>query len=238
VELKRINEVSPRHPYVVFRNSVLHSLIPFFCILVPLGFLCYYLVKQKDFPGWLDGGLQGLASAVAFLSIRPVIKSFSPSNWLMQTEFQRVYIKIRSYLNTKVLPDEKLVIELKDSEIKWVRRTQIKLASMNLKQKTVSRLTYLDICLKQPVFQEIKTALEYEKKFTPKKDSSKYDYYPVVLIEPDILRVKFSGVSPSVNKAIKILNEMGAIVHPKNKEEIDTTVSSASLKPAAEKDSK
>ncbi len=224
MELKRINEVSPRHPYIVFRNSVLYSLIPFFFILALLGLLCFCLVKYKDFPDWMNGILQGLVPTIALFSIRPITKSFSSSNWLMQTELQRVYIKIRSYLNDKVSFDEKLVIEVKDTELKWVRRTQVKLTSMNLKQKTVSRLTYLDICLKQSVSSEIKMALEYEKKAVSKKDSSKHDYVPVMLIEPDVLRVKFSGIFPSVGKAVKILKDMGAFVHPKNKEEIDTTV--------------
>lgn len=225
MKLKHIDEVTPIHPYVTFKNSVLHNLIPF-AILIPIAVALFYALRKENIPGWPNAVLQGIIPAFALLSIGPVFKSFSHNNWLMKADFENVFIKIRSYLNSQLPNQSCFVIELKYDEIKWVRQTSIKEITKNRKRKTTAYHKFIDICLYNSISPEILEAIKNEKMVKDsleKKIRTKYHAYPVSSEEENMLRIRFNGITPSSSKAVNFFCEKGITAELKKYEINGTT---------------
>ncbi|MFA5292368.1 MAG: hypothetical protein WC496_04955 [Phycisphaerae bacterium] len=226
MELKRPDEVSWRYPYTVFRSSILYNLIPF-AIFVSIAGLLVFLYLKKGFPVAMLIVSEAVILLFGLIFLGPLRKSFTSVNWLMRTEIENVFIKIRSYLNSHLPAEDKQIIELEYSEIKWVRQTRVKMISSNRKGgQTISFQKYIDICFNEEIPEEIKEAVEKEKTVedsAKNKIRSKWHDYPVSMKDGNMLRIRFTGITPSAAKAVELFGERGVLVQQKNYEIKDTT---------------
>ena len=131
---------------------------------------------------------------------------------LVRSSIDRLVIKFRSHLNDHFPDDDAVTVVVPFTEISWIRRAREKLSnpSSSGDGDRVESWSYLDVKLSGGDLDALGDSLRTERaREAPKVGFSrtKHHHYPVRLVEDDILRIQWGGVSPRIKKALKILGK-------------------------------
>jgi hypothetical protein len=159
----------------------------------------------------------------------------SPTNWLLAIGPDRVLIKIRSYLNTRLPADDPQVVSLSFSEIEAAQITKEKIRYYRSQgnSKTTEYQTHLDLHIKTESLEPLQERLKYERSVKTYKDSgihkssTKAHHYPVSVPGHKIIRIKWRSpgifIVPGVKKAADLLARNYVIIKPPQRQGRDFT---------------
>ena len=157
---------------------------------------------------WI-GAVVGFLALLGYFYFRASLK---PSNWLVRASIDRLVIKFRSHLNDHFPDDDAVIVVVPFTEIGWIRRARETLSnpSSSGDGDRVESWTYLDVKLSGGDLDALGDSLRTERgREAPKVGFSrtKHHHYPVRLVDDNILRIQWAGVSPRIKKALKILGK-------------------------------
>jgi hypothetical protein len=190
-------EVALSYPYIIFKKSFIanfNSQITFILIAVVL----YELYSRNYIPYYIFIIPEIFLFLIFCLSFVMLGKTVGRTNWLIKADFEKIFINIRSCLNSN-LPPESKIIELELKEIKQVCLTYIDVWK------------YLDIYV-DLIPEEIRNAVINEKIEPNPKHRTRCDDYPVSLKNEHILRINYAQITPSIWKALKFLEQQGILI--------------------------
>jgi hypothetical protein len=143
-------------------------------------------------------------SGLGFLFVWPVARaSFRPTNWLLRSEADGVYIKFRSHLNDGLPREDKVVVHLEHGEIAEVilRSERRRLPDSSHGGTRTEKLTWIDLRLASVDTHELELALERERTRRPEGRhivTTIYQHFPLLVEEPGILRMGWRSSSSRV----------------------------------------
>ncbi len=202
----------------VFRQSVLGKLLFFgTCLLFSVALVWFARAGGYDSDDvhlpptllyWI-GAVVGFLALLGYFYFRASLK---PSNWLVRASIDRLVIKFRSHLNDHFPDDAAVIVVVPFTEIGWIRRARETLSnpSSSGDGDRVESWTYLDVKLSGGDLDALGDSLRTERgREAPKVGFSrtKHHHYPVRLVDDNILRIQWAGVSPRIKKALKILGK-------------------------------
>ena len=162
-----------------------------------------------------------LMSMFLFIAFR---QTRMPSNWLLRTKGNLIYVKFRSFTNRHYPETDLQVIEINHAEIASVRVARIKLnysSGVGEDGETNTETTlYLDITVNAPDLAELAELLTQERLRAPVGRIVKHRTFdvPVQLIEGNILRLQWrsahSVVTPSMRHALNSFQSWTTIQVP------------------------
>lgn len=184
---------------------------------------------------FVSGGSCALISLYCFAIFK---KSLGPENWILSLSPQLVQIKFRSYLNPHFPQEDPQVAQFKLTEIQsaCISKQTIKAPSSNNGTLT-SFHTFLDLHIKGQDLVSLKEQLKYERNLKVRiprwfgSTGTKFQHYPVSVIDPSTIRIEWRSPSdrviPGIKVAIKHLSRLGVKIEPLKKEVMDCTRTSA-----------
>ena len=132
---------------------------------------------------------------IGFFFIISFFRSLGPNNWLMRLSDGRLYIKFRSFLNSRLPEDDLTVIQLQADDIVSVEEHEERRQEGRGKNEISVRYQFLDIMLREPLPMQLVELLNAERqKMAPDVlGRSVWRHYPVALAAEDVIRVEWRG---------------------------------------------
>ncbi|OQA03698.1 MAG: hypothetical protein BWY69_00292 [Planctomycetes bacterium ADurb.Bin401] len=197
------DKVALSYPYIRFKKSFIANIVNLIIfILISIGL--FQLFSKKYLPFYIFIISEILLILFIVIGFVMLIKTISSANWLLKADYQKLFIKIRSCLNSH-LPDGKIIVEMELYEIKWVRQT------------CIGYEKYLDIYIDM-IPEEIQNVIINEQMEPDPNIRTKCHDYPVSITNKNILRIDFAQVTPSISRALKFFGEKGILVENINYE--------------------
>jgi len=196
IRLMRENDVPTTTRDLVFRASRLYAIL---FVLVCLG-ACAAMIVSDHPRAPFSYYISGLTVLTLLLMRRLVIARFHPSNWLVRTADDGLFIHFRSYLNDRLSAEDSTVVFLAYSDIRSARLVRERLRTLDsdgTKTET-HRLVELELAIDPtPLAQALAT--ECARPGTPEKrwygsSTTLYRDYPVLMQSPPFLRVAWRAV--------------------------------------------
>lgn len=223
MHLHRLQDIQFGSRETVFKESSLRQfLIALFLSSLPVGI--YYFHKTSGIPVIFVYS-SSIIAVWALYEFYVFKRTFSPENWLLRLDRDKIRIKFRSFLNRDLPDTDKQVVTIPLSEIKEVRalKETIKTAA---KYGYSSRPKYLfftelEIVLHPIDTQELGERLKYEINVRV-RGGTKHHHYPVSLLDGGRIRIEWSspktGVSPRIGRVLKLFASYGVKVAPQAQE--------------------
>jgi ribosomal protein L7/L12 len=163
----------------------------------------------------------GVVLLLALLVLRRYISArFQPTNWLVRTNAQGLYIKFRSYLNYRLPDTDETVVFVSHGEVRSARlvRQRVKVAdSEGSPSSRTLRFVEFDLGVDATALAK---ALDAERaRHAPSEkrwygsSSTLYQHYPVRMVSPSLLQVEWTVV-PGWKKFLKSLRPVTRIEEP------------------------
>ncbi len=163
--------------------------------------------------------MSGILGVILFFIFPFAIGTWSPDNWLMILNPDRMIFKFRTYLNRKFDQNDIQSFSLQPDEIAEVCKvTEAKTVTVGSSTNTTWE-TYLELKLKDKDTKSLEAYLQAEIK-RPAPHHVKFLDYPITILEPGVIRVRWNGVIPPIDRALEMI---GTVVHvgPAQKKEVD-----------------
>jgi len=218
MRLLSLKEFPDYKPDVEFKSPWLDRLLVTIVVVmagIALLIAPHYPIFGKKLPAWwcyLAGALLGLMRLLYLSAFR---KSLRPTNWLLRSSGNRIWIKFRSFLNDHLPIDETQIIEIERNEVAWVRQSGIKMVFLASGGKAgwttrLQTMKCLDIGLTQRDTDLLDAQLRMEEQHPGAGKygiRSKSGHYPVSVPMPGVIRVLWSDpngrIKPSSDQAIE-----------------------------------
>jgi hypothetical protein len=187
--------VTPRDR--LFRASRLHAIL---FVLVVLG-ICTAMILRHWPTQHVSYYICAAILGVLFLARRFVTSRFHPSNWLVRTGDDGLFIHYRSYLNDRMAPEDPTVVFLAYSDIRSARLVKERVTKRDMQNQTETEfLHWVEFELAVAPAQLI-TALADERGRPGAKEKRWYGSsttlfqdYPVLMETPPFLCVRWQVV--------------------------------------------
>ena len=199
------------------------------------GWVCFI---RKDFPIGVFIGIQVFGLIFYILTISSFIKAFHKDSWLVNLQPGNMLIKIRSFHNSKLPKEDKQIVDLSYNEIDYINKLIITRYTYSKKNgQKISKIRFLEIHLKTGENNELASFLKEERgrRIKTKNGSSISYHYPVMLTGGQALRVEWNNVSPSIDRVISKLAELGIKIADAENRTEDYTISLKDKKQAEDK---
>jgi len=151
-------------------------------------------------------------SALTMIANAPV---FLPSNWLMKTTSDGMYVKFRSYLNYK-LPEHHETVVFIPYELIFEAREVVerRVIIMPPNGKQITKVRHIDILLRTADSGRLLDLLKAEREYEPEsglRRPGKVEAYPVTIPEPGVIRLTWqaheTAIQPKIGHALMVLSE-------------------------------
>ncbi len=224
MRLQRLEDIQFGGHEKVFKESSLRALlIAAFLTGLPAGI--FYLHRSSGLPVIFVYS-SGIIAAWALFEFYVFIRTFSPENWLLRLDHEKVVIKFRSFLNRHLPAADQQVVVIPLDEIKEVRairETVETSAKYGYSSKTkYAFFTELEIALNSVDTKELNERLKYEISV---KAKTKHHHYPVSMAAGDKIRIEWksskTGVAPHIGRALELFAKYGVRVAPEIRETKD-----------------
>ena len=171
--------------------------------------LCPLLGVVEPIPAWpayITGGFLLIFVLIAWHTARA---SFRSSSWRLRASTNGLYVKVRSFLNHGLSADDPVVVYLPKAEIVGLREHRIWARRPGTDDsETIQRMVFLEIMLHDEDLGELVALLKCERAINPGKQSGVSmiaRHYPVRVLPGGIVQVDWSGLSPGLKRAVKLL---------------------------------
>lgn len=166
-----------------------------------VGWTLFVVVHGGSFVLYLPAVVAAVAAAITLTGARA---AFMPSNWLLKSAQDGVYLKFRSYLNQHFGDREPTVVHLAPADIDGVRVSRERLTLPNRDGGDLrATLTHLDILLAQPATDLLHEPLDRERvriHGSGWRGRARIDH-PVRLVTPRTLRINWKASRPVAHAA-------------------------------------
>jgi hypothetical protein len=181
-------------------------------LLVAVVGLAIAAVRTKMRLVWLPAGWLGLMAWVFSGAARA---AWRPSNWTIRADDDGLYAQFRSFMNYHFTDERPSVVAIEWNEIAAVRKTLETVRRPDMDGGTTTeRVVYLDIRLVRADTRALGEALAAERTDMGPKDGivrSRANDEPVLLPAPDLVRVVWSGETPSIDVVLRKLGERAPV---------------------------
>jgi len=217
MRLLRIDQVDAGPDSKTYSHSRIWALLVVFIIS---GVTCWLAVRGWQTGSWLLYLPAALLTPGLLLFRRMIFARFRPTNWLVRSNGQGLFIQFRSYLNYHFPVDEPTVVFIVYSEIRsarLVRQRQELLDTSGDRSERRLRLIELELSgdvrlLEEALAFERSRSAPSEKRWYG-KSSSRYQDYPVRMQSPTILQLEWS-VLPGAGKFLDSLRPYTRVEEP------------------------
>ncbi|MSP81408.1 MAG: hypothetical protein EXQ94_00370 [Alphaproteobacteria bacterium] len=162
---------------------------------------------------WLSGGCVLLIGRVFHATYRA---TRLPSNWLLRTAPEGIYVKVRSFLNHRLPAENACVALIPKGAVTWVRSHRARrwrTAEAASETEQIVR-NLLEINLAGVDLGPLRAMLEAERnRWVPGRRSgrSRFGHAPVRVVETDIVQIEWRGTSSRTMPKLKVaLERLGA----------------------------
>jgi hypothetical protein len=201
-------------------------------------------------PAFLDYGIAVVAMLLNALCLSMLRAARRPTGWLMRVSGDRILIKFRSFMNDHFPTDEIQIVEIDRCEVAWVGQAEIEYVNdrlgdrsgkidialaenvqwndhTNSMWKRDERL-YLEIGLASGDTTQLAELLRIERNHPAagRRFKTKTGDYPVLVVAPDFIQVRWLGGSGSITPGLKTALEFFSRwtrVREARKETVDLT---------------
>ena len=218
---------APRYPdATVFIASKLNqslALFVFFVVAAGFGYLGLqggFVTSQVNLPSFLCYWIAGVGAFVFAIALSMTPAVFRPTNWLLQCSPGHIVIKFRSLYNYHFDPADIQIVDIGTLEIEWARKTRETLKYRHRSgAKSTTRheaSTHLDVKLKGSAEDLVNRLRVEARRQAPKRGavSTKHHHYPVRVVDDNIVRLDFRGISPGIDIALETLKQSVAVIEP------------------------
>jgi hypothetical protein len=158
-------------------------------------------------------------------SVRGWQSALRKTNWLLRFRDRQVFIKFRSFANWRFPEDEPQIIALETGDIAFARSAnsvRLTVYRQSSYSQVKQKKQYLDIALNIGEFSAVKKALETERQhpgWGNRVLTTRADDETVQWVEPNILRLDFERITPSLQTALEQLRPLTQIEEPERLDE-------------------
>ena len=229
----RADQVPRRPGDVVFRQARLaNSLVFVISLLLTLGLLLSPILPlsipgAQPVPVFVPYLAAPFTALFAFVGWRTSRSGFRPSNWIVRSAPEGLYVKFRSYLNHGHSTRDPVVLFVPKAEVASIRahheKTRRPVASAGgSDREEVVRRRYLEIGLRDPRdVAELAEHLARERaRWEPGFAGTrmKFQHYPVRALPEGVVRIDWAGphssIRPRLSKATAILGRVYRVAGP------------------------
>jgi len=213
MQLHRHDEIEGLHAEQTFYTSPLVMfLLPTIFLLISLG--VSWAILAGKLPGLMWCSVAVVAPFVPLIFWINFLPALRPTNWVLKTATNRVYIHLRNYRNPYSPGDGQTVVSLAQNEIVSIGKHMERFASITSKGRKTYWTEYsLELRLREPASPELATALEAERRReAPKTGWMRIGLYaPLVSFDKDHRAVRilwysrYDHITPRINRAIALL---------------------------------
>lgn len=182
-----------------------------------VGLLCLYFAVTRHFILYYPAFV---CAIFALFYRKPFFLVWKPTNWLLLSETQYLWINMRSFLNAHFPKDRVSIIRIPKKEIVWLqlvkeRREVPALRSRN--QVSYHQLLQIKLSVPEQQLELTERYLQEDLYEKPTGSRVRYVHYPVALNRVDsVLLVDWEGTSPRLSKVIQFLSNQLRILDTKN----------------------
>jgi hypothetical protein len=215
MQLLRLDEVPQQRAIKTFRYSLWPALNMAIILLAITGGQ-YYFIAYKDAPAflWIFIVFTALIALFCINLARAGLRK--KTNWLIRYTTDGLYVKFRSYQNYRIPDDTSSVVFIPNNEIDRIRIVDEKLRVPNSEYGAAQiNDKFLDLVLHNVSLEALEKALQQERRIMPPARfgvSSRSEDFPVRVIEPDTVRIKWQA-KPNVKKAAATFEKMFPVEH-------------------------
>jgi hypothetical protein len=149
------------------------------------------------------------AALAASMLVGAARAAYRPSNWTLRADDANLYVHIRSFMNYRFTDERPSIVVVAWDEIASVRKTVEMVHGVDMHgARTTQRAVYLDVRLRNGNTRALRDALAAERIDMGPKHwgmQSRANDEPVLLPEPDLLRVVWNGETPPITRVLRSL---------------------------------
>lgn len=193
---------------VVFRPSG-RSPALWLAICLVLGAACLIAGGTVGLPPWgrlALGGLLGLGALASWWALKAARK---PTAWQLCLSATGLAIRMRSYLNTHIREDAPIIVQFDHQAISWVRKVkELHRRPMANEGDSMAWQAHLDVCVQTDDLSPVVVALNSHRLNEVAGRGTKpatVQHFPVRLIGESIFRIRWNGIVPNLDQALREL---------------------------------
>jgi len=222
MRLLRLRDVEIGPNDRVFRHPLLLALIVWLAGFAGVAAMLFNAYTGRFKPGYIFGPFFSL---FLLLGLRFVTARFHPSNWLVRKNETGLYVHYRSYLNYRLPADDPSVVFISYGEIAAARLVRERVETPDATgthpdTSTTQYLRHVELELTGDT-TALANALESERseqapmeKHCYGSSATLYRDYPVTMMTPPLLRIRWNGVVPRAKKFLEMLRPYTIIADP------------------------
>jgi hypothetical protein len=213
MQLHRHDEIEALHAEQTFYTSpAVMLMFPLVLLAVSVGIA--WAILAGKLPGLLWCSFAFVAPFVPIVLWVNFLPALKPTNWVLKTASNRVYIMLRNYRNPHSPGDGPTVVSFAQNEIESVGKQVMKLVSRGGNGRMTTWREYrLELRLREAAPAEFMTALEAERRRQPPQTGWLRSGLQPPLVSLDTegrtIRILWSGkydhITPRINRAIALL---------------------------------